>query len=139
MNKIILASHGELAQGMKQTVSMLIGTENQIYALAAFRDEDEKIDDQIQRLLEEIGTENVYILTDILGGSINNEMLYLLQRYPQLHVITGMNLPLVISLATQVGNIEQHTLTQLIEESREALVDCEQLLHKQIELGADDL
>ncbi|MTD41856.1 PTS fructose transporter subunit IIA [Erwinia sp. CPCC 100877] len=139
MNKIILASHGELAQGMKQTVSMLIGTENQIYALSAFRDEDEKIDDQIQKLLKEIGTENVYILTDILGGSINNEMLYLLQQYPQLHVITGMNLPLVISLATQTGKIEQKVLARLIEESRAALVDCEQLLHKQVELGADDL
>ena len=43
MNKIILASHGDFSQGLKQTSSMIIGDEGNIFALSAFRDEDEPI------------------------------------------------------------------------------------------------
>ena len=60
MNKIILASHGDFSQGLKQTSSMIIGDEGNIFALSAFRDEDEPIKRQVEHLLEKIGYEDVY-------------------------------------------------------------------------------
>ncbi|HAQ6423115.1 TPA: PTS sugar transporter subunit IIA, partial [Enterococcus faecium 1,230,933] len=105
MATIILASHGEFAQGLKQTATMIIGDSVPIHALSAFRDEDESILVQIKKLLATIDIEETYILTDILGGSVNNDMLTIIKEYEGLQLITGMNLPLVISIATYNGKI----------------------------------
>lgn len=139
MNKIILASHGELSQGMKQTAGMIIGEGENIYAMSAFRDEDQPIKEQVATLLEKIGYEDVYILTDIFGGSVNNDLLMIQQTYPEVHLLTGMNLSLVISIATQPGKIDETQMALLVEESRQGLLDCKQLLTNKIQIGGDDL
>lgn len=139
MNKIVLASHGDLAQGMRQTAEMIIGTSENIYALSAFRDEDEAIGVQMERLLEKIGYKDVYLLTDIFGGSVNNDLLTIQQAHPEVTLIAGMNLPLVISVATQFQQIDEDMLGHLIEESQQGMINCKQLLKQQIQIGGDDL
>ncbi|MDT6323016.1 PTS sugar transporter subunit IIA [Enterococcus faecium] len=138
MNTIILASHGALSQGLKQTAEMILGPATNIYALSAYRDEDEPIEQQIQSIVSKLGKENLFILTDILGGSVNNEMIGLLKKEPAIRLITGMNLPLVISIATQVNPIAAADLELIIEESRQSSIDCNRLLKKSNE-GGDDL
>lgn len=138
MNTIILASHGALSQGLKQTAEMILGSATNIYVLSAYRDEDEPIEQQIQSIVLKLGKENLFILTDILGGSVNNEMIGLLKKEPAIRLITGMNLPLVISIATQVNPIAAADLELIIEESRQSLIDCNRLLKKSNE-GGDDL
>lgn len=139
MNKIVLASHGDLAKGMRQTAEMIIGTSENIYALSAFRDEDEPVNIQLEKLLAEIGYEDVYLLTDIFGGSVNNDLLVLQQAHPEVTLIAGMNLPLVISIATQFQKISEETLAHLVVESQQGMINCKQLLQQQIQIGGDDL
>ncbi|MEX1595324.1 PTS sugar transporter subunit IIA [Enterococcus lactis] len=138
MTTIILASHGEFAQGLKQTATMIIGDSVPIHALSAFRDEDESILVQIKKLLATIDIEETYILTDILGGSVNNDMLTIIKEYEGLQLITGMNLPLVISIATYNGKIGESELEKLIRESQQSVIDCRKLLVEQL-TGGDDL
>ncbi|HBM6614876.1 TPA: PTS fructose transporter subunit IIA [Enterococcus faecium] len=138
MATIILASHGEFAQGLKQTATMVIGDSVPIHALSAFRDEDESILVQIKKLLATIDIEETYILTDILGGSVNNDMLTIIKEYEGLQLITGMNLPLVISIATYNGKIGESELEKLIKESQQSVIDCRKLLVEQL-TGGDDL
>ena len=77
MNRIILASHGGLSAGMKDTVQMILGELPNLYALATLRDETEPITVAARRLLEGFAAEDaVYIVTDVMGGSVNNEMKY---------------------------------------------------------------
>lgn len=137
MATIILASHGEFAQGLKQTATMIIGDSVPIHALSAFRDEDESILVQIKKLLATIDIEETYILTDILGGSVNNDMLTIIKEYEGLQLITGMNLPLVISIATYNGKIGESELEKLIKESQQSVIDCRKLLVEQL-TGGDD-
>ena len=74
MNRIILASHGGLSAGMKDTVQMILGELPNLYALATLRDETEPITVAARRLLDGFAAEDaVYIVTDVMGGSVNNE------------------------------------------------------------------
>jgi len=57
MNALILVSHGNLAQGMKNAAAMFIGSAENIYALSMCRDE-----------------EAARLISNILGGSDNNKM-----------------------------------------------------------------
>ena len=49
-------------------------------------------------------------------------------RAPDLELIAGMNLPLVITLATQVNRVSQEELAAIIQESQQSIVNCKKLL-----------
>ena len=57
MNPIILASHGGLSAGMKDTVQIILGQLPNLYALATLRDETEPITVAARRLLDGFAAE----------------------------------------------------------------------------------
>lgn len=135
MTYIILASHGGLAEGMKDTLSMIIGDVSMIEAFSSYRDEHTTIKSEVEKIIKEkYNQNNIFILTDIFGGSVNTAMISLLEDYPKLHILSGMNLSLVISLTTQTDEISEESLKQIIDESKQSIIDCNQLLkqYKQI-------
>ena len=129
MTYIILASHGGLAKGMKDTLSMIIGDVSMIEAFSSYRDEHTTIKSEVEKTIKEkYNQNNIFILTDIFGGSVNTAMISLLEDYPKLHILSGMNLSLVISLTTQTDEISEESLKQIIDESKQSIIDCNQLL-----------
>lgn len=139
MNQILLASHGELAKGMLQTMSMLIGELDNIHAFSSYRDDEGGL---LQRMNEKIKTFNkndeIYILSDIFGGSVNNEIFTLLNR-PNITLIAGMNLSLVVSIATQAEKISESEMERIIQESQQGIINCNALLEKNTNTEGDDL
>lgn len=127
--KMILASHGKLAEGMKDTLEMIVGKNENIYAFAAYSDGSEtKFLEDIQALINENQDEQIVIATDVLGGSINNEMIQLLNRYPQVYLISGMNLPVIITLATAVCPLTTEMIEEAISMGKEGVVFVNQLM-----------
>ena len=140
MNRIILASHGGLSAGMKDTVQMILGELPNLYALATLRDETEPITVAARRLLEGFAAEDaVYIVTDVMGGSVNNEMLTLLPEYPAVHLICGMNASLVLTLASNDEALTQDELAECIEDAKAQIIDCNLLLKNAAQDEEDDL
>jgi fructoselysine and glucoselysine-specific PTS system IIA component len=131
MNRIILASHGGLSAGMKDTVQMILGELPNLYALATLRDETEPIT---------VAAEDaVYIVTDVMGGSVNNEMLTLLPEYPAVHLICGMNASLVLTLASNDEALTQDELAECIADAKAQIIDCNLLLKNAAQDEEDDL
>lgn len=139
MNQIILASHGELAKGMKNTLDMIIGNVESIKAFSSYRDEEIKIGNLIEEvIMENYDINKIFVLTDIFGGSVNNEIIDLMKKYPKINLISGMNLPLVISIATS-DNISEELLNQYIKDSQEAIINCNTLLSNYISKEEEEL
>lgn len=127
--KMILASHGKLAEGIKDTLEMIVGKNENIYAFAAYSDGSEtKFLEDIQALINENQDEQIVIATDVLGGSVNNEMIQLLNRYPQVYLISGMNLPVIITLATAVCPLTTEMIEEAISMGKEGVVFVNQLM-----------
>ena len=140
MNRIILASHGGLSAGMKDTVQMILGELPNLYALATLRDETEPITVAARRLLDGFAAEDaVYIVTDVMGGSVNNEMLTLLPEYPAVHLICVMNASLVLTLASNDEALTQDELAECIADAKAQIIDCNLLLKKAAQDEEDDL
>lgn len=140
MNRIILASHGGLSAGMKDTVQMILGELPNLYALATLRDETEPITVAARRLLDGFAAEDaVYIVTDVMGGSVNNEMLALLPEYPAVHLICGMNASLVLTLASNDEALTQDELAECIADAKAQIIDCNLLLKNAAQDEEDDL
>lgn len=103
--RIILVSHGKLAKGMKNTVEMIAGKQKNIEAYEAYGNgtSDESFITTIEHSVATDKNNKVVIVTDVMGGSVNNAMIQLLKNYHNLTILTGMNLPLIITLVTTVN------------------------------------
>ena len=93
-----------------------------------------------RRLLEGFAAEDaVYIVTDVMGGSVNNEMLTLLPEYPAVHLICGMNASLVLTLASNDEALTQDELAECIADAKAQIIDCNLLLKNAAQDEEDDL
>lgn len=109
MNKILLASHGPLANGMKKTAEFLMGQNENVETLCAYVDEQSKdLPAMVEKWMNERNPEDQWVvITDIFGGSINNEFMIRAQEGGY-WLIAGMNLPLVLSLWYETENLTEH-------------------------------
>lgn len=125
MRKIVLASHGGLADGMLNSVRMIYGTcvNKMLVSEHLLQGEDVNI------LYEKYKTEvtenpdiNYILVTDIKGGSINTCLLRLLV-FPNVELISGMNMGLILQLVMEEGDgafTEEQSL-RIIEEARQGI------------------
>ena len=98
MRHILIATHAKMAEGVKNTLEFIVGERKEITIINAYID-DIKLSSQIDAYLINIQeSDELIILTDILAGSVNQEM-SLLQERAHTHIITGINLPLVLGIA----------------------------------------
>ena len=113
MRTVILASHGHLASGMKNTVEMILGEQEALKAFDAYTTPECNVHDTLEAMLRQADGECV-IVTDVLGGSVNKEAVVFAAQ-PGVRVITGMNLTLVATLLTE----EELPLDELVKTSIE--------------------
>ncbi|WP_195918431.1 PTS sugar transporter subunit IIA [Pediococcus acidilactici] len=126
--KIILASHGALAKGMKDTLDMIVGNQVSIQAYSAYDEENVDFASDISQQITREVNEQFIIVTDVMGGSVNNAMTELVLRYKNAFLITGMNLPLVLSLATYSGDIDLKALDELVQEGKRGLINVNKMV-----------
>lgn len=129
MFRLVLASHGRLAEGMKNTVQIILGEFVELNTICAYVDENSNLEDQIEQLWNRFDeSDEIVIVTDLFGGSVNNEFMNLLNR-KKFWLIAGMNLSMIIELAFLSGtdNIEEK-LEHIVQKSRESIRFCNGLL-----------
>ena len=125
MNQVILASHGELALGALDTIRMIVGEVPNAHAVILRRDDTEPITGKVEALIDGFADEDdVFVLTDMLGSSVNNAMVELMARRPRVRVVSGMNMPLVLTLVLGDAKVMPSVLRSVIGEARAGIVDC---------------
>lgn len=140
MNQVILASHGGMSAGLKDTLELILGELPNVHAVATTRDEAEPITVVTRRLLDHFDpADKVYILTDVIGGSVNNDMMTLLADYPDLTVICGTNVCLALNLASSEDPVSEEELEDFLAQARSQIVNCGALLGTLSQEEDDDL
>lgn len=100
MNQIILASHGGLAAGAKDTLEMVLGDVSNVHVVSLARDDKEPITNKVDAMIATFNADDtVYVLTDMLGSSVNNSMVELSKNGTKFTVVSGFNIPLALTLA----------------------------------------
>lgn len=139
MRKIILASHHLFADGLKDTVQYVMSTLTNIEAVSAYMD-NVPVEEQLKNALGEINEDDEYIIfTDMLGGSVNQEAVKYLQ-YPNVYVITGMNLPIVLSVVLSLSSyekVDEDVIRSSIEDVKSQIVYVNDVM-KNMEADEDD-
>lgn len=122
MGKLILASHGSLAEGMKSALKMILGESIQMDAFGLDTwEQPQAILEEIKKIQKANPEEELIVLCDVKGGSVCNCMLQLCAE-PKICVISGMNLGLALELAMLSGGVScRDEIEAAIEESKEGI------------------
>jgi len=113
----VIVTHGQLANEMVSAAEMIVGEINHITAVSiGWHDDVDVARAEIERAIERVETgSGVLLLTDMFGGTPTNIAASFLGE-ASVEVVTGVNLPMVIKLATQE---ESETLGQLARRVRD--------------------
>lgn len=127
MTKFFLSSHGHLASGISSSLDVLLGAYEKLTYFDAYIDEGSLNDALDDFFAEAEDGDQVILLSDMYGGSVNSTM-YTYLNHPNTTLVAGVNLPLVIGLVILEEHITREMLEQIVEQSREAIriVDLEE-------------
>lgn len=115
-----MASHGTFASGIKSALDILLGKSDNLTVINAYLNQD-NFEEQLAAFFKDIpDTEQVVMLSDLYGGSINQKMFAYLTR-PETYLIAGINLALVLDLVLKTESVDMEKLKAIVKESREAL------------------
>ena len=133
--KVILATHGRLSEGMMHSVQMIAGQNEDLSCMGMMPGEHyQPMVDKVEALVKENPDTQYIIITDLFGGSVCNGMT-MLTGYPNVKVLAGMNMGLVINILLTPGALTDEQIGETIDESREALMMVQP---GQPETGADE-
>ena len=122
MKKIIVATHGYLADGIKSSLEILGGSKNDISFINAYVDSVD-LNSKIQEIFKEIEEDDeVVIFTDIYGGSVNQMFVPYCLKDKNKHLISGFNLAIILEVALSDEAITNEYLNAQIERCREQLI-----------------
>ena len=120
MRKFVIATHGLMADGMKDSIAFISGIKDSIQAISFFTqdvDYSKVVADVFKDKKEE---DEIIIFTDIYYGSVCQQFMPYL-RLPNVHMISGVNLPLILEIVMTTGELNADMLKGIIVNSREQL------------------
>ena len=114
MFKFVMATHGNFAKGIKESIRLIAGEFDNLQALSCYTEENFNLNREIEKILK-YQDGDIIVITDVFGGSVNNAFMEKTVKNKNLHVISGLNLPLMLEL---LGEQEEYTKGEdLIRES----------------------
>lgn len=122
MRKFLIATHGTLASGIQNALRIITGEIDRVTVIDAFAGPENPVN-QIQIYFDQLNDQDeVIILTDLPGGSVNQMLIRYVKR-PQTHLVSGVNLSLVLALILDPGEMDTCSLIrQAIPEARQQML-----------------
>lgn len=114
--EIIVITHGKMSKGIKNSIEMIYGEDDRISYISAYVDDYLLTQDYVEEITGILGeSKEVVIFTDLLGGSVNTEILKLLSNY-EFHLIANVNLSVMLEFIARSKFSEGNTFDTLIRE-----------------------
>ena len=131
---ILMVSHGRMAEGIADSLYMIVGKIEQLDYLGLFEGTDfEEFKETMHDKLVKLDTgDGVVVMTDLFGASPYNaaagNMNTWMKEGHRVRLLTGMNLPMVIEAVSQ--RFSEVTLDQLYPAIMEtAKAEIKELMH----------
>ena len=133
--KIVVATHGKLAEGFLTALNIIVGENEDICAVNCYTTPDFDLAQTIDRIFEEAEGKELYVFTDLLGGSVNNGFFKRLST-KQFHLITNTCLGLLMDCSLMNPNADE--LRNKLGSGEFSVVYCNDLIES-MGLEEDDL
>jgi len=128
MRRIVVASHGSMAEGMKNTIELFAGQNENVSYISAYTKKNDDLDETIDKLFSSFSNDDkVIIFTDLMGGSVNQRLTVKAKNNPNIYIIYGFNLPIVIEAILSKEEVTKDYIQKLVQVGKDSLgvVDLE--------------
>lgn len=118
MKKIggVVVSHGQFANELLSAAEQVVGEIPHVMAVSiGWHDNVDVAKGEIERAIKSVSSGNgVLLLTDMFGGTPTNISAMFIKE-DEVEVVTGVNLPMVIKLASQNKEMTLSEMAELVE------------------------
>jgi PTS system mannose-specific IIA component len=135
----VIVTHGHLAGELLAAAEMIIGPISHIAAVSiGWHDDVDAARDEVQRAINRVTQGGgVLLLTDMFGGTPTNIASMFLEE-GVIEVVTGVNLPMVIKLASSTGEDSLADIAgKICDQGRQGIYRAGALLAPPSKSGAD--
>ncbi|MEJ7616554.1 MAG: PTS sugar transporter subunit IIA [Pyrinomonadaceae bacterium] len=125
----VIVTHGQLANELLAAAEMIVGPVSHVTAVSiGWHDDVDAAHDEVKRAITRVSNgRGVLLLTDMFGGTPTNiASIFLIDG--EIEVVTGVNLPMAIKLATQVDESLADLARRVGEQGREGIYLAGELL-----------
>ena len=144
MRRLLVATHGRFAEGIGETLGLILGASQPLEILNAYTVPDFDMAKAAKDYVSGLGEEDELIVAaDVFGGSVANAF----AEYTadgRVHVVTGLNLPLLIVLVSMLGsegssgNSLEEMIQNAIEEAKEGIVYVNKVIEETMQEEEED-
>ena len=122
--KILVIGHGRFAEGIKSVANIIVGDLSEVTFMNTYVDD---IDFHVELDNYFSKNNNVLVLTDLFGGSVNQAIIQYITKV-NINIITGINIPLILEilLSNTIGN--DLDFRQIISSAKEQIVFVNNML-----------
>lgn len=133
--RFVMATHGTFAFGIKESIKLIAGEFKNLKALSCYMKEDFNLKDEIDKILLEGKDEEIIVVTDIFGGSVNNAFVERIPENKNLFVISGLNLPLMLELLGEYEDYSsaENLIINSISNTNDSIHFCNQEINNNID------
>lgn len=113
----VIVSHGQVANELLSAAETVVGELQNIAAVSiGWHDDVESAQKEIERAIKQVSTgRGVLLLTDMFGGTPTNISAMFIKK-DEVELVTGVNLPMVLKLATTNGGATLSEVAKSVEE-----------------------
>jgi len=133
--KAIVVTHGHLAEAFVKALREIVGKVEDFYALNF--EIHENLDDlreELEEIFKKYPNSEFIILVDFLGGSPCNCACHFLSK-PKVHVISGVNFPMLVEIATKKSAEDVEKLCEdIVKAGKNSIVDVKKKLASECDL-----
>jgi len=127
MLPVIIVTHGDLASSLIKTSRIIVGKQEEVFAVEL--KEGDSIEELGKRMREFLNVnEEAIILTDLFGASPTNASAALLREHPNVEIVTGVNLPMLLDLLMDRSASCRDIAKRIKERGKESIVNIREKL-----------
>ncbi len=137
MVSILIVTHGEFGAYVLDAAEEIVGRDPK-QSIAALKisgripliEVRQKITDSINQFLQESEGAGVLVVCDMLGGTPCNEVLLACRNYPNVEVLAGVNLYMVVSAMLNARRLSLARLVEkVLEDSKRSITNAKALFY----------
>ena len=137
MNRFIIATHSTLAEGFWNALKFFNQDIGNVEFLNCYVETNE-VEKELRERLEQYPDDNLIVLTDIAGGSVNQTASKLMKEY-SFHLITGINLGLLLELVFTGDELNDEMIAASVSQAQSQMIYMNRAAAMEADDDSDDL
>ena len=130
---VLLVGHGPLASGLRGAIEMIAGPQERMEVVQLRPEDDvERVSKRLESALRKLGVEEdgeAVIFADLFGAAPANAAASLLRHRPNLEIVAGMNLPMLLESLLGREGVSARKLAQgAVAAGRESVRDVGEVI-----------